>query len=381
MSVSSQKPQGEKYKIAWLPGDGIGVEVLEAAKIVLDKLQLNAEYIHGDIGWEFWCKEGDAFPQRTIDLLKSVDAAMFGAITSKPVKAAEAELVPVLKGKGLIYRSPIVRMRQLFDLYTCLRPCKAYFGNPLNYKTEIDLVVFRENTEGLYSGVEFNPVPQELKEILMKISKPFAAFKDVPLDQYALTCKINTKKGSERIVRAAFEYAKKYGRKKVTIIHKANVVRATEGLFLEIAKDVAKDYPGIKCDDANVDAICMWLLKNPMNYEVLVATNLFGDIISDLCAQMVGGLGFGCSGNIGDKLAVFEPTHGSAPKYAGLYKVNPIATILAARMMLTWLGETVMADKIEQAVAAIIKEGKVRTYDMGGSDKTLDMAAAIAKKL
>jgi isocitrate/isopropylmalate dehydrogenase len=381
MSVSSQKPQGKKYKIAWLPGDGIGVEVLEAAKIVLDKLQLNAEYIHGDIGWEFWCKEGDAFPQRTIDLLKSVDAAMFGAITSKPVKAAEAELVPVLKGKGLIYRSPIVRMRQLFDLYTCLRPCKAYFGNPLNYKTEIDLVVFRENTEGLYSGVEFNPVPQELKEILMKISKPFAAFKDVPLDQYALTCKINTKKGSERIVRAAFEYAKKYGRKKVTIIHKANVVRATEGLFLEIAKDVAKDYPGIKCDDANVDAICMWLLKNPMNYEVLVATNLFGDIISDLCAQMVGGLGFGCSGNIGDKLAVFEPTHGSAPKYAGLYKVNPIATILAARMMLTWLGETVMADKIEQAVAAIIKEGKVRTYDMGGSDKTLDMAAAIAKKL
>ena len=156
--------QGKKYKIAWLPGDGIGIEVLEAAKIVLDKLKLNAEYIHGDIGWEFWCKEGDAFPQRTIDLLGSVDAAMFGAITSKPVKAAEAELVPELKGKGLVYRSPIVRMRQLFDLYTCLRPCKAYPGNPLNYKTEIDLVVFRENTEGLYSGVEFNPVPQELKD-------------------------------------------------------------------------------------------------------------------------------------------------------------------------------------------------------------------------
>ncbi|MEI6614794.1 MAG: isocitrate/isopropylmalate family dehydrogenase, partial [Chrysiogenales bacterium] len=296
MNVSDQKPQGKKYKIAWLPGDGIGIEVLEAAKIVLDKLKLNAEYIHGDIGWEFWCKEGDAFPQRTIDLLNSVDAAMFGAITSKPVKAAEAELVPELKGKGMVYRSPIVRMRQLFDLYTCLRPCKAYAGNPLNYKTAIDLVVFRENTEGLYAGVEFNPMPQELKDTLLKISKPFIAFKDVPLDQYALTCKINTRKGSERIVRAAFEYAKKYGRKKVTVIHKANVVRATEGLFLEIAKEVAKDYPGIKCDDANVDAICMWLLKDPMNYEVLVATNLFGDIISDLCAQMVGGLGFGCSG-------------------------------------------------------------------------------------
>jgi isocitrate/isopropylmalate dehydrogenase len=381
MSVSVQKPQGKKYKIAWLPGDGIGIEVLEAAKIVLDKLQFNAEYIHGDIGWEFWRKEGDAFPQRTIDLLGSVDAAMFGAITSKPVKAAEAELVTELKGKGLIYRSPIVRMRQLFDLYTCLRPCKAYPGNLLNYKTEIDLVVFRENTEGLYAGVEFNPIPQELKDTLLKISKPFAVFKDVPLDQYALTCKINTRKGSERIVRAAFEYAKKYGRKKVTIIHKANVVRATEGLFLEIAKDVARDYPGIKCDDANVDAICMWLLKNPMNYEVLVATNLFGDIISDLCAQMVGGLGFGCSGNIGEKLAIFEPTHGSAPKYAGQYKVNPIATILAAKMMLTWLGEIEKADRVEQAVAAIIKEGKVLTYDMGGTDKTLDMAEAIANKL
>jgi len=381
MSVSSQKSQGKKYKIAWLPGDGIGIEVLEAAKIVLDKLQLHAEYIHGDIGWEFWCKEGDAFPRRTIDLLGNVDAAMFGAITSKPVKAAEAELVPELKGKGMIYRSPIVRMRQLFDLYTCLRPCKAYPGNPLNYKTEIDLVVFRENTEGLYSGVEFNPMPQELKDTLLKISKPFAAFKDIALDQFALTCKINTKKGSERIVRAAFEYAKKYGRKKVTVIHKANVVRATEGLFLEIAKEVAKDYPGIHCDDANVDAICMWLLKNPMNYEVLVATNLFGDIISDLCAQMVGGLGFGCSGNIGEKLAVFEPTHGSAPKYAGQYKVNPIATILAAKMMLTWLGETEKADRIEQAVAAIIKEGRVRTYDMGGASKTLEMAEAIAAKL
>jgi isocitrate/isopropylmalate dehydrogenase len=381
MSVSGQKSHGKKYKIAWLPGDGIGIEVLEAARIVLDKLELNAEYIHGDIGWEFWCKEGDAFPQRTINLLGSVDAAMFGAITSKPVKAAETELVPELKSKGLVYRSPIVRMRQLFDLYTCLRPCKAYPGNPLNYKTDIDLVVFRENTEGLYSGVEFNPVPQELKDILLKISKPFAAFKDVPLEQYALTCKINTRKGSERIVRAAFEYAKKYGRKKVTVIHKANVVRATEGLFLEVAKEVAKDYPGIKCDDANVDAICMWLLKNPMNYEVLVATNLFGDIISDLCAQMVGGLGFGCSGNIGAKLAVFEPTHGSAPKYAGQYKVNPIATILAAKMMLTWLGETEKADKIERAVAAVIQEGKVRTYDMGGDSKTLEMAEAIAAKL
>ena len=370
-----------KYKIAWLPGNGIGIEVLEAAKIVLDKLNLDAEYIHGDIGWEFWCKEGDAFPLRTINLLKSVDASMFGAITSKPVKAAEAELVPELRGKGLIYRSPIVRMRQLFDLYICLRPIKAYPGNPLNFKEKIDIVVFRENTEDLYSGVEFNPVPRELADVLTKLSKPFSAFSKLPLDQYAISTKINTKKGSERIIRAAFDFARKFNRKKVTVVHKANVVRATDGLFLEMAKEVAKAYPEIQMDDANIDAMTMWLLKNPFNYDVLVAPNLYGDIISDLCAQMVGGLGFGCSGNIGEKLAVFEPTHGSAPKYFGQYKVNPIATILAAKMMLDWLGEKTLGDKLEKATADIIAEGKVRTYDMGGSNKTLEMAKAIADKL
>ncbi len=370
-----------KYRIAWLPGDGIGNDVMEAAKIVLDTLKLDAEYIHGDIGWQFWCKEGDAFPARTIELLKNVDAALFGAITSKPVKAAEAELVPELKGKGLVYRSPIVRMRQLFDLYTCLRPTKAYPGNPLNFKEGIDLVMFRENTEDLYAGVEFNTVPAELAEVLGKLSKPFAAFKDVPLDQFAISCKINTRKGCERIIRAAFEFAVKFGRKKVTCIHKANVVRATDGLFLETFKAVAKEYPAIATDDANIDAMCMWILKNPFNYDVLVAPNLYGDIISDLCAQTVGGLGFGCSGNIGEKLAVFEPTHGSAPKYAGLYKTNPIATILAAKMMLDWLGETELGTRLENAVATVIKEGQVRTYDIGGSASTLDMARAIAAKL
>jgi len=371
----------KKYRIAWLPGDGIGKDVMEAAKIVLDKVNLDAEFIHGDIGWEFWCKEGDALPQRTIELLKNVDAALFGAITSKPVKAAEAELVPELRSKGLVYRSPIVRMRQLFDLYICLRPCKAYPGNPLNYKEGIDLVVFRENTEDLYSGVEFYPVPEELKLVLNKHSKNFEPFSNLNLDEYAVSCKINTRKGSERIVRAAFEFARKNNRKKVTIVHKANVVRATDGLFLETAREVAKDYPEIQFDEANVDAIMMWLLKNPHNYDVLVAPNLYGDIVSDLCAQMVGGLGFGCSGNIGEKLAVFEPTHGSAPKYAGMYKVNPIATILAAKMMLEWLGENEKAQAIENAVAEVIREGKVRTYDMGGTASTLDLAQAIADKL
>jgi isocitrate/isopropylmalate dehydrogenase len=371
----------KKLKIAWMPGDGIGVDVLDATKIVLDRLQLNAEYIHGDIGWEFWCKEGDALPQRTIELLKTVDAAMFGAITSKPVKAAEEELVPELRGKGLVYRSPIVRMRQMFDLYICLRPCKAYDGNPLNYKDDIDLVVFRENTEDLYSGVEFAPVPQELADVLSKLSKPFAAFKDVPSNELAISNKVVTRKGSERIIRAAFDFAREHGRKKVTVVHKANVVRATEGMFLDIAKEVHKDFPEIEMDDANVDAICMWLLKNPKNYDVLVATNMFGDIISDLAAQMVGGLGFGCSGNIGQKLGVFEPSHGSAPKYAGQYKVNPIATVLSAKMMLDWLGETEKGTAIEKAVAEVIREGKVRTYDMGGSSTTLEMGEAIAAKL
>jgi 3-isopropylmalate dehydrogenase len=370
-----------KFKIAWLPGDGVGVEVMDAARVCLDALKFDAEYIHGDIGWDFWCREGDAFPARTIDLLKKVDAAMFGAITSKPVKQAEKELAPELQGKGMVYRSPIVRMRQTFDLYNCLRPIKGYPGNPLNFKEGIDLVVFRENTEDLYAGVEFNPVPKELADTLSRLSKPFAAFKDVPLDQLAISTKINTRKGSERIVRAAFEFAAKFNRKKVTIVHKANVVRATDGLFLETAKEVARDYPNIAMDDANIDAMCMWLLKNPFNYDVLVAPNLYGDIISDLCAQMVGGLGFGCSGNIGTKLAVFEPTHGSAPKYAGQNKVNPIATILAAKMMLDWLGEKALGEKLEKAVAEVIKEGTVRTYDMGGSAKLMEMAKAIAAKL
>jgi isocitrate/isopropylmalate dehydrogenase len=369
------------HRIGWMPGDGIGNDVMEATRLVLDRAGFEAEYVHGDIGWDYWCSEGDALPQRTVDMLGTVKAALFGAITSKPIKEAAQELAPALQGSGLVYRSPIVRMRQLFDLYVCLRPCRAYPSNPLNYKEGIDLVVFRENTEDLYAGVEFPQVPDRLRETLTELSPPFKAFKDLPGTEYAVSCKINTKAGSERIVRAAFEFARTYGRRKVSVVHKANVVRATDGLFLEAARRVAHDYPDIAVDDANVDAITMWLLKNPFNYDVLVAPNLYGDIISDLCAQMVGGLGFGCSGNIGHHLAVFEPTHGSAPKYAGQYKVNPIATILAAKMMLDWLGERDMGARIDRAVAEVIREGTVRTYDMGGSASTLDMAEAIAARL
>jgi isocitrate dehydrogenase (NAD+) len=367
-----------RYKIAWLPGDGIGGEVLDAARIVLDAVGLDANYLHGDIGWEFWRREGEALPPRTLELLREVDAALFGAITSKPAGAAEAELDPALRGEGRAYRSPIVRMRQLFDLYVCLRPCKAYPRNPLNHREGIDLVVFRENTEDLYAGVEFSPVPGPLADLLGRLAAGFGPFRGLGADDYAVSCKINTRRGSQRIARRAFEYAREHGRNKLTIVHKANVVRASDGLFLEEARRVAKEFPEIAVGDANVDAIGMWLLKNPLDYDVLLAPNLYGDIVSDLCAQMVGGLGFGCSANIGEKLAVFEPTHGSAPKYAGQYKVNPIATILAAKMMLDWLGERKLAGQVEAAVAAVVAEGKVRTYDMGGSHTTLQMADAVA---
>lgn len=361
-----------KYKIAWLPGDGVGPEVMEAARLVLDALGFDAEYLHGDIGWEFWKKEGDPLPQRTIDLLRTCDAALFGAITSKPAKAAAEELAPHLRDRGLTYRSPIVRMRQLFDLYICFRPCKAYAGNPLNYKEGIDLVVFRENTEDLYFGLEFTEFPDHLRQL--------EEFARVP-EKAAVSLKVATRHACERIVTAAFEFARQHHRKKVTCVHKANVVRAADGLFLSVFKEVAARYPDIESDDANIDALTMWLLKNPFNYDVLVASNLYGDIISDLCAQMVGGLGFASSGNIGDKLAVFEPTHGSAPKYAGLYKVNPLATILAAKLMLDWLGEHSMAQRIDRAVATVIAQGQVRTYDMGGNASTLDMAKAVAEQL
>ncbi|MCD6531104.1 isocitrate/isopropylmalate dehydrogenase family protein, partial [bacterium] len=308
-----------KYKIAVLPGDGVGKDVMDAAMIVLEKVKLDAEYIYGDIGWEFWKTEGDPLPQRTIELLKQTDACLFGAITSKPKQEAEKELIPELQGKGLVYRSPIVRLRQMFDLYINLRPCKAFKGNPLNYRDDIDLVIFRENTEGLYSGVEFRPVPQEVKDVLHKYSPNMERFKDVPNDEMAISCRIFTKKGCERILRAAFQYAKGNNRPSVTVVEKPNVIRETSGMMVELARQIAPEYAPVELWEANVDAMAMWLVKNPQNYSVLVSSNMFGDIISDLAAQLVGGLGFASSGNIGDNYGLFEPTHGSAPKYAGQY--------------------------------------------------------------
>ncbi len=370
-----------KYKIAWLPGDGVGNDVMAAARIVLDALKLDAEYIHGDIGWEFWKTEGNPLPDRTIDLLKSTDACLFGAITSMPNEEAQSELVPELQAKGLIYSSPIVRLRQEFNLHTNLRPCKAFPGNSLNYRDDIDLVVFRENTEDLYSGVEFHPLPQEVFEVIAKHNPKIKRFEKAGLENIAVTLRINTRQASQNIVRQAFEYAKKHGYKTVTVVEKPNVLRETSGLILREARKVAENYPDIDLWETNIDAMCMWLLKNPQNYGVLVASNMFGDIISDLCAQLIGGLGFASSGNIGDNYAVFEPTHGSAPKYAGQYKVNPMAMLLTVKLMLDWLGEIEMAQKVEQAVATVIKESQVKTYDVGGSSTTLEVAEEVARKL
>ncbi len=370
-----------KYKIAWLPGDGIGVDVMEAARIVLDKIALDAEYVQGDIGWEFWKTEANPLPDRTIKLLKETDCALFGAITSKPKEEAEEALIPQLQGRGHIYSSPIVRLRQEFNLRTNLRPCKAYPGNPLNYRDDIDLVVFRENTEDLYSGVEFYPVPGYLRTVLDETHPKMKRFEGVANEDMAISLRIITRKAARNIIRDAFDYAEMHNYKSVTIVEKPNVIRETSGLMVREARKIAEEFSGIELWETNIDAMCMWLVKNPQNYSLLVTSNMFGDIVSDLAAQLVGGLGFACSGNIGDDYAVFEPTHGSAPKYAGQYKVNPVATLLSVKMMLDWLGEIEKATMLEDAIASVIKEGKVRTYDMGGTSSTLEMASAIADKI
>ncbi len=369
-----------KYKIAWLPGDGVGNDVMEAARIILDAMKFDAQYVPADIGWEFWCNEGDPLPQRTIDTLKQTDCALFGAITSKPRDEANEELAPDLRDKGLVYFSPIVKLRQLLNLHTNLRPCKAYPGNPLNYRDDIDLVVFRENTEGMYGGVEWFPLPEKVYEAMCDNPK-MIKWKDKGLENVALSTRIMSKQGCESICRQAFEFAKTHNRKSVTLVEKPNVLRETGGLMTRVARDVAKGYPEIPLWEANIDAICMWMIKNPQNYDVLVAENMFGDILSDLCAGLVGGLGFASAANIGDDYAVFEPTHGSAPKYSGQYKVNPIAMLLTVKLMFEWLGEGKLAQRLEHAIAKVIKEHKVGTYDVGLSNTTLEVAEGVARNL
>jgi len=392
-----------KHTVVTMPGDGIGNQVLPEAVRVLKAVGFDAEYVHADIGWDCWCREGNALPQRTIDLLAKHKLGLFGAITSKPKKQAEAELSPELRGKGYSYFSPIVTMRQRFHLDTCIRPCISFPGNPLNFIRKrpgggfeepfVNVVVFRQNTEGLYAGVEWTNPPEQVRAALATHPKfkPFAA---VAGSDLAISVRIITRAAARKICRAAFEWARKYGYKSVTICEKPNVLRETSGLMEDEAKNVSKAYPGIALWSTNIDAQTMWLTKNPEEYGVIVASNLFGDVISDAFAGLIGGLGFAASGNIGDEVAVFEPTHGSAPKYAELDPpiVNPIAMFLSAVMMLEHVGEIEKARSIREAIALVVREGKVRTYDMlripgsrdairQGAASTIQMTDAVLGKL
>lgn len=379
-----------KYTVVTMPGDGIGNQVLPEALRLLNQVGFDAEYVHADIGWECWRNEGNALPQHTVDLLAKHKLGLFGAITSKPKKEADAELKPELKGKGYSYSSPIVTMRQKFNLDTCIRPCISVPGNPLNFIRKkpdggfeeplVNVVVFRQNTEGLYAGVEWTNPPEQVRAALATHPK-FKPFASTLGPDMALSVRIITRKAAHKICKAAFEWAKKYGYKSVTICEKPNVLRETSGMMEEEAKAVAKEYAGIALWSTNIDAQTMWLTKNPEDYGVVVASNLFGDVISDAFAGLIGGLGFAASGNIGDEVAVFEPTHGSAPKYAELNPpiVNPIAMFLSAVMLLEHVGENEKATRIRQAISAVVKEGKVRTYDMmrlSGGAKAISQGAA-----
>jgi isocitrate dehydrogenase (NAD+) len=388
--------------IVIMPGDGIGKTLLPEALRVLEAAGYAATYIPADIGWEFWRTEGNPLPQRTLDLLEKYKIGLFGAITSKPKDQADRELDSRLKNKGCVYYSPIVGLRQHFNLDVCIRPCRTFKGNPLNFvkqaggraiEPDISVVVFRQNTEGLYSGVEWSNPPKEIRSALETHPK-MAAFKSIPNEDMAISCRIITRNACQRIITAAFQYAQRWGYKSVTVCEKPNILRETSGMMREEAIKIARDFPEIPLWETNIDAQMMWLNKNPEDYGVIVTSNMFGDIISDAFSGLVGGLGFSNSANIGDDCAIFEPTHGSAPKYEKLNPsiVNPIAMILSACLMLDYLNETERANRIRAAIASVIAEGKVRTYDMlrlvggaavfaQGAASTEEMTDAIIKRL
>jgi isocitrate dehydrogenase (NAD+) len=384
-----------KRTVVAMPGDGIGKTVLPEARRVLDAVGFEADYVHADIGWEFWINEGNPLPERTVELLAKHKLGLFGAITSKPKYKATLELKPELRDKGYVYFSPIVGLRQRFNLDICIRPCRSFPGNPLNFirrtadgdvdEPKVDAVIFRQNTEGLYAGLEWTNPPQAVRDAFATHPK-FKVFADTPSEDMAISTRVFTRNACRRIVRAAFEYAKKHGYKSVTICEKPNVLRETSGMMEEVAREIQQDFPAIEHWSTNIDAQMMWLTKSPENYGVIVAGNMFGDIISDGYAGLVGGLGFAASGNIGEEVAVFEPTHGSAPKYAELDPpiVNPIAMILTAAMMLDHVGDTDKAARVRKAVAAVVEEGKVRAYDMmklTGGAGVIDKGAATTTQL
>ena len=348
------------YKICRIPGDGIGHDVMDAAMVLLDKIPIEIEWRDAEAGWCMWEKIRNTVPDETWKALEETQCCLFGAITSRPG----------IKG----FLSAILQIRQKFDLYINMRPFTAFEGVKLNYRDDIYMVVFRENSEGLYAGVEFHPTPDAFFDLHDRMKR----FRG---EDVAVSCRVFTRKGCRRICEAAFKYAHENGRKRMTAVHKANVIRLTDGMFLEEFRKVAEKYPDIETTEENVDAVAMWFIKKPEFYDVLVTTNMFGDIVSDEAAQLVGSLGFAASANIGENYALFEPSHGSAPKYAGQYKVNPTAMLLSVKLMLDWLGEKEWGLKVQEAIARVLKEGKVRTYDLGGSHTTLEMAEEVARNL
>jgi len=356
------------YKITLIPGDGVGPELTAATRRVLEATGVKFEWELAYAGAEVMAKEGTPLPDRVIASVRKNKVALKGPVTT-----------PI----GTGFRSVNVALRKALDLYACVRPCKTYPGAPTAYK-DVDIVIVRENTEDLYAGIEYEKGTKEAKELIDFINKQKG---DVIRADAGISIKMISEYGTRRIIKFAFEYARKYNRKKITAVQKANIMKFSDGLFLSVAREVAKDYPDIAFQDALVDNLCMQLVRRPQEYDVIVAPNLYGDIISDLCAGLVGGLGLAPGANIGKGIALFEPTHGSAPKYTGQNKVNPMAMMLSGVLMLRHIGEAKAADLLESAIAAVIKEGKSVTYDMKerrddpAAVGTSQVADAVIKKL
>lgn len=345
------------YKITLLPGDGIGPELVETVKKVLEGTGLQFEWEEVMTGEEALKKHGTPLPDFVLESIRKNKVALKGPITT-----------PI--GSG--FRSVNVALRKELSLYACLRPCKSYKGVKSRYEN-IDLVLVRENTEDLYAGVEFKNDTKEAQQII-------AMAKDKIFPDANISIKPISRTGTERVAKFAFEYAKKHGRKIVTAVTKANIMKFTDGLFYEVCREVAKKYPGIEYNERLIDNMCMQLVQKPENYDVILLPNLYGDILSDLSAGLVGGLGVAPGANFGEGIALFEAVHGSAPKYAGQNKVNPTALLLSAQMMLDYIGEKDAAIKLEKAISKVIEEGKNTTYDMGGSAGTKEMGQAIVNK-
>ncbi len=354
--------------VTLITGDGVGPEIAEATRRCVDATGAGINWDIAEAGSDVMEREGSPLPEATVESIKKNGVALKAPITT-----------PV--GKG--FRSINVHLRQTLDLYACLRPCKSYKGVRSRY-SDIDLVVVRENTEDLYAGIEFQKGKDETIELINWLNKHSA--RKITEDS-GVSIKPISVRATERIVRFAFDYARKMGRKKVTSVHKANIMKFSDGLWLDVSREVAKQYADIEFEDRIVDNMCMQLIQKPELYDVIVLPNLYGDILSDLCAGLVGGLGVAPGANIGEKGAIFEATHGSAPKYKGQNKVNPTALILSGVMMLRHIDKQDEADKLENAVAAVIAEGKDVTYDMKADRDdptavgTSQMADAIIKKI